>query len=46
LAVDYTLCGALSAWEKRRAETPDHAPDDLFIVTMRIGSNGRILGQS
>jgi hypothetical protein len=44
--VDYTLCGAVSVWERPGGGVPDHTSDNLFIVTMRMGNKGRILGES
>lgn len=44
--VDYTLCGAVSAWEKPNDAKPDRASQNLFIITMRLGNEGRILGET
>lgn len=44
--VDYTLCGAVSVWERPGGGIPDHTSDNLFIVTMRMGNKGRIQGES
>lgn len=44
--MDYTLCGAVSVWERPGGDIPDHTTDNLFIVTMRMGNNGRVLGES
>ncbi|HEY6490569.1 MAG: hypothetical protein WCC26_03765 [Terracidiphilus sp.] len=44
--VDYTLCGAVSAWEKPHEAKPDRASQNLFIITMRLGNEGRILGET
>jgi hypothetical protein len=41
--VDYTLCGGVRIGDRPIA---DHTSDNLFIITMRLGNNGRVLGES
>jgi hypothetical protein len=44
--VDYTLCGAALVWERLGATVSDHSSNDLFVITMRLGNKGRILGET